>query len=54
MVIFRKVVIIFLGRNTANDRFLDATNKENNKVSYELGAIKRHLVLALFASILRR
>ena len=43
MVIFRKVVIIFLGRNTANDRFLDATNKENNKVSYELGAIKLYL-----------
>ena len=34
MVVLCKIVIIFLGRNTANSRFLDATNKENNKVMW--------------------
>ena len=42
-VIFLKIVIIFLGRNTPNNRFLNVTNKETEE--------GRPLVLALFASI---
>ena len=32
IVIFRKIVIIFLVRNTPNNKFLDDTKKETNKV----------------------
>ena len=63
--IFCEIVIIFLGRNTPNNKFLDVTNKEIKKVNvapllqsiyYELEQLLftwngRHLVLALFASI---
>ena len=52
MVIFCKILIIFLRRNTVNSSFLDVTNKENKKshmasllksIYYELGAIKLYL-----------
>ena len=32
MVIFRKILIMFFGRNTPNNKFLNVTNKETNKV----------------------
>ena len=32
MAIFCKLVIIFLGRNTTSNRFLDVRSKETNKV----------------------
>ena len=32
MAIFCKIVIFFLGRITTSNKFLDFTNKENNKV----------------------
>ena len=65
MVIFSKIVIIFLGRNTPYNRFVDVTNKETNKVMShrcwsssimnleELIFTKkgRQLVLALFANL---
>ena len=41
MIIFRKIVIIFLGRNTPNNTFLDVTNKETNKFMWEV--VKNHL-----------
>ena len=41
MIIFRKIVIIFLGRNTPNNKFLDVTNKETNKFMWEV--VKNHL-----------
>ena len=64
MVIFRKIVIIFLSRNTPN-KFLDVTNKEIYKVmchpcwSPSIMNLEqliftwkgRQLVFALFASI---
>ena len=31
MAIFCEIVIIFLGRNTSNNKFLNATNKETKK-----------------------
>ena len=34
ILIFRKIVIIFLGTNTAKSRFLNITNKENNKAMW--------------------
>ena len=34
MVIIPKVVIFFLDRNTSNNKFLDLTNKETNKVMW--------------------
>ena len=35
MVIFRKIVIIFLGRNTPNNKFVDVRNTETNKVTWQ-------------------
>ena len=32
MVIFRKIVMLFFGRNTPTNKFLVVTNKETNKV----------------------
>ena len=32
--IFCEIVIIFLGRNTPNNKFLDVTNKETKKVMW--------------------
>ena len=60
-----EIVVIFLGRNTSNKKFLDVTNKETKKVirhrCWSLSIMNleqliftwkgRHLVLALFASI---
>ena len=34
ILIFRKIVISFLGTNTAKSRFLNITNKENNKAMW--------------------
>ena len=62
---FCEIVIIFLGRNTPNNMFLDVKNKETKKVMWHrcwspsIMNIEqliftwkgRHLVLALFASI---
>ena len=62
--IFCEIVIIFLGRNTPNNKFLDVTNKETKKVTWrrcwspstvnldQLIFTRKgwHLVLALFAS----
>ena len=39
--IFRKIVIIFLGRNTPDNKFFDITNKE----------IKKSVVVSLLKSI---
>ena len=64
MVIFRKIGILFPGRNTPNNTFLDVTNKETNKANVVpllkssimnlellIFTLKgRQLVLALFAS----
>ena len=41
MVIFRKIVIILLGRNTPNKKFLDVVNK--GTIFYEPGAINIYL-----------
>ena len=63
--IFCEIVIIFLGRNTPNNTFLDVTNKATKKVMWHccwspsIMNIEQliftwkgqHLVLALFASI---
>ena len=51
MVIFRKIVILYLGRNKPNNKFLDVTNKGTNKscgtvvevICYELGAMNLNL-----------
>ena len=51
MVIFRKIVILFPGRNTPNNTFLDVTTKKLTKpcgtvvevIYYELGAINLYL-----------
>ena len=60
MVIFCKLLLIFLGRNTPNNRFIDVKNKKTNKVvhCWYASAINleqliftwkgRQLVLALF------
>ena len=63
--IFCEVVIIFLGRNTPNNKFLDVTNKETKNVMWRRCRSPyimnleqliftwkgRHLVLALFNSL---
>ena len=35
MISFRKIVIIFIGRNTPKYKFLDVTNKDTNKFMWE-------------------
>ena len=35
MVIFRKIVIIVLGRNTPNNSILNVTNKKTKKVTWK-------------------
>ena len=66
MVIFHKIVIVFLGRNTPNNKFLNVTSKETNKVMWHYcwnpSIINmeqliftwkgRQLLLVLFASII--
>ena len=63
--IFCEIVIIFLGRNTSDNKFLDVTNKETKKVMWHrYGSLSimnieqliftwkgRYLVLALYASL---
>ena len=43
MVIFRTIVIVFLGRNTGKKRFLDVTAPLLKSIYYELGAVKEVL-----------
>ena len=56
MVIFRKIVIIFLGRNTPDNKLTKSCGTNVEVIYYELGAINlyleggRQLVLAVFAS----
>ena len=51
MVIIRKVVIIFLRRNTPNNKFVNVTNKETNKVMWHRCSSQSIMKVRIYAYI---